>query len=882
MLRAELVKLNKQDHILAVTMHHIASDGWSKSILVREVAELYKGYAANKTANLPQLNIQYADYAIWQRSYMQGELLERKLNYWKTKLNGVATLQLPADYPRPQVQGSRGAAQSFSIAAATTVQLADLSRHHGATLYMTLLSAFKVLLYRYSGQEDICTGAPVAGRNQQELEGLIGFFVNTLALRDQVRGEMPFTELLQEVKATTLEAYAHQEVPFEKVVDAVIRERDRSRNPLFQVLFSLENTPEVPELKLGELHLQAEQQAHATAQFDISFLLSETAAGLQGTVEYNTDLYKGETVTRLTGHYMNLLEAIAATPEEQQDRQRLNMLNAPEEEQLLKTFNDTAADYPRDKTIIDLFEQQAAKTPEAIAVIFEGEELTYKELNARSNQLANYLQKQGIKQGTLVPVCLERSIEMITGILGTLKAGGAYVPIDPDYPAARISYMLEDTGAKLVLSSSACRAKLPTGIEVITIDGDREQIAKEKDSNLQTNISPEHLAYVIYTSGSTGKPKGVMNEHGGLVNRLSWAQGYFKLKSTDTVLQKTTFCFDVSVWELLWPLLAGSRLVFTKPGGQADSSYLKAIIAEKKITMLHFVPSMLGAFLTDLEAGECRGLKNVLCSGEALSAAQVQLFTEKLPGVKLHNLYGPTEAAIDVTCWTYENKGESIATVPIGKPVGNTQLYILNDDKKPSPIGVPGELYIGGVQVARGYLNLPELTGEKFIKDPFSKEKGARLYRTGDLGAWLPDGNIAYQGRKDDQVKIRGYRIELGEIESVLNQSELVQQGVVLAKADHSGNKRLIGYVVPKGEFDKQKIQNYLGTKLPEYMVPAIWVELESIPLMPNGKTDKKALPDPDMSEQVISSLRGAAQRNRTGTCADLAGAAGHSANRHP
>ena len=396
---------------------------------------------------------------------------------------------------------------------------------------------------------------------------------------------------------------------------------------------------------------------------------------------------------------------------------------------------------------------------------------------------------------------------------------------------------------------------------MITLDGDWKLISKEESSNVQTVIRPDQLAYVIYTSGSTGKPKGAMNEHSGVVNRLLWAQDYFKLSRQDTILQKTTFCFDVSVWELLWPLLAGARLVFAKPGGQADSAYLRSVIDRERITMLHFVPPMLSAFLSDLEEGNCKGLKNVLCSGEALSASQVQLFTEKLPAVKLHNLYGPTEAAIDVSYWSYLNKGEAVQVVPIGKPVSNTKLYILDNDKMLAPVGVPGELYIGGVQVGRGYLNRPELTKEKFIKDPFAKEADARLYRTGDLGRWLPDGNIEYLGRIDDQVKIRGYRIELGEIESVLNQSGLVNQAVVLAKADNSGNSRLVGYVVPQRTFDKRAIQNYLNTKLPEYMVPGLWVELDSIPLTPNGKTDKKALPDPELTDLTTEYV---APRNAT------------------
>ena len=580
MLRADLIKLDEQDYMLVVTVHHIASDGWSMSILVKEVVALYASYAEKCAADLPLLNIQYADYAIWQRKYMTGELLEAKLGYWKEKLEDVATLQLPTDYSRPVLQGSRGATHSFSIEEGLSNQLADLSRHHGVTLYMTLLAAFKVLLYRYSGQEDICVGTPIAGRNQQELEGLIGFFVNTLALRSRVKGDMTFTELLGEVKATTLEAYEHQEVPFEKVVDAMVKERDMSRNPLFQVLFVFQNTPEIPDLHLTNLRLSLEEAENTTTKFDVSLYIKETNAGIQGTVEYSTDLYKGETIDRLIEHYINLLGSVVSGTEEQVGS--LTMLGAPEEEQLLIAFNDTAADYPKDKNIVTLFEQQAAKSPEATAVVFEQEQLSYKELNERSNQLARYLQKQGVKAETLVPICLERSQEMIIGILGILKAGGAYVPIDPEYPQDRISYMLEDTGAALVLSSKSSREKLNETVKVIELDGDRDTIKNEKDSNLQTIINPAQLAYVIYTSGSTGKPKGAMNEHGGVVNRLSWAQDYFKLNSEDTVLQKTTFCFDVSVWELLWPLLAGARLVFARPGGQADSSYLKSVIAEKE------------------------------------------------------------------------------------------------------------------------------------------------------------------------------------------------------------------------------------------------------------------------------------------------------------
>ena len=861
MLRADLIKLGGEDHLLVVTMHHIASDGWSISILVKEVIALYEGCVNNLAVALPELRVQYADYSIWQQKYMQGVLLESKLGYWKEKLEDVAMLQLPADYSRPAIQSSRGAARSFKISPELTAGLQVLSHQEGATLYMTLLAAFKVLLFRYSGQEDICVGTPIAGRNHREMEGLIGFFVNTLALRSRVREDMSFIKLLEAVKETTLEAYGHQDVPFEKVVDAVVKERDMSRNPLFQVMLIFENTPDVPELKMGELSLTTESQEHATSKVDISLFIRETSTGIKGTVEYATDLYKEETIDRMIGHYTNLLRSIVASPQEQVGR--LGMLSVGEEKTLLVDFNATEADYPKDKSIVDLFEEQVIKTPAAVAIVFENEQLTYKELNEHSNQLARYIQKKGVKAETLVPICLERSLEMIIGILGVMKAGGAYVPVDPEYPQERISYMLEDTSAAIILSSKASREKLNGNktVKVIALDSDWELIEKEQSSNLKEVISPKQLAYVIYTSGSTGKPKGAMNEHMGVVNRLTWAQNYFKLSSRDTVLQKTTFCFDVSVWELLWPLLAGARLVFAKPGSQGDSAYLRELIDSQKITMLHFVPSMLSVFLSDLEPGNCKGLENVLCSGEALRASQVQTFGEKLPGVKLHNLYGPTEAAIDVTYWSYLNKGEAIQVVPIGKPVSNTRIYILSNEKELVPTGVAGEIYIGGVQVGRGYLNREELTKEKFLSDPFSNEAGARLYKTGDLGRWLADGNIEYLGRIDDQVKIRGYRIELGEIESILNQSELIQQAVVLAKEDKQGNKRLAGYVVPDGEFNKQAVQSYLNTKLPDYMVPALWVALESIPLTANGKIDRKALPDPEISDMTTVYV---APRNET------------------
>jgi amino acid adenylation domain-containing protein len=849
MLRADLIRLNQDDHILVVNMHHIASDGWSTSILVKEVIALYEGYA-NHT-ELPSLRIQYADYAIWQRNYLQGEVLENKLGYWKEKLTGVAPLQLPADFNRPAIQSSRGAIHNFKIEQRLSLQLVDLSHRHGTTLYMTLLSAFKVLLYRYSGQEDICVGTPIAGRNQQELESLIGFFINTLALRSQVSGDMSFTTLLADVKRMTLEAYGHQEVPFEKVVDVVMKERDMSRNPLFQVLFSLQNTPEVPELKLGELSLSAENQGHTTSKFDLAFMIVETNLGIQAMVEYCTDLYKEETIDRMVSHYLNLLESIAASPENPVSR--LGMLNDVEEHTLLMDFNDTAAVYPKDKTIVTLFEEQVAKNPEVIALVFGQDWLTYKELNERSNRLAHYLQKQGVKAETLVPVCMERSINMVVGILGIMKAGGAYIPVDPSYPEDRIRYMLEDTGASIVLSNTANGEKLgESSIPVIELDSDWELISGQSSADIDDKPSADQLAYVIYTSGSTGKPKGVMIEHHSLVNLVAWHNREYEVTETSKATSMAGVGFDAFGWEI-WPYLsAGASIHIIDNDTRLSAAALSALFIDEHITH-SFVSTALVPDFIESSRHKTVSLKYLLTGGDKLSAVNLDGITYTLV-----NNYGPTENTVVATnCIVSQND----KVLPIGKPISNTQIHILSSDGELSPIGVPGEIYIGGASLARGYLNRPDLTAEKFNADPFSKEPGARVYKTGDLGRWLPDGNIEYMGRIDDQVKIRGFRIELGEIESVLNQHSGIQQAVVLAKEDKQGTKRLAGYVVAEGEFDKQAIQAYLSTKLPDYMVPALWVELESIPLTPNGKIDRKALPDPDLQSIITEYV---APRNAT------------------
>ncbi|MBB6498037.1 non-ribosomal peptide synthase/polyketide synthase [Pedobacter cryoconitis] len=863
MLRAYLIVLGEEEYVLSVVMHHIASDGWSTGIIVKELIEFYNASIEQRPVELPPLEIQYADYAVWQREQFSVPVQQQHLDYWKGKLGGVSTLYLPADYQRPAIQSSRGALSQFTLNRSLSENLQVLARQYDATLFMTLLTAFKVLLYRYTGQDDICVGTPTAGRTQQEVEGLVGFFVNTLALRSDLANNPSFETLLEQVKDTTLSAYQHQDLPLEKIVDAVVKERDLSRNPLFQVSFALLNIPEAPDLKLQDVVLSAEPLEHTKIQFDFTLTLREGADGLSGAIEYSTDLYREETISRMIMHFEQLLFAIVADPTARISE--LQLLSAAEEEQLLVAFNTTEASHLHEKgtTILDLFATRVSQTPDAIAIVFEDQSLTYKALDEKANQLAHYLAIKGVTLETMVPICLNRSLEMMVGILGIMKAGGAYVPIDPEYPASRISYILSDTAARVIITDAYSKPKLPQladHIEVIVIDTDWDEIGAHAKGALSTMLTDENLAYVIYTSGSTGIPKGVMNQHNGIVNRLEWGQDYLRLDSSDVLLQKTTFCFDVSIWELFGPLIAGARLVFAKPEGQKDTGYLKNAIAQYGITTIHFVPLMLDAFLENATGWDGSTLRRVVCSGEALGPNQVIAFRKCFPDLQLYNFYGPTEAAIEVSYWQAPMDTTGLEIVPIGKPVTNARLYILDNHGNVVPLGVNGELHIGGIQVARGYLNRPDLTAEKFITDPFSHQPGDRLYKTGDLARWLPDGSIEYLGRMDDQVKIRGYRIELGEIENVLEQSELINQAVVLAKPDVSGNKRLVGYVVPAGDFDREGIILFLKNRLPEYMVPALWVALEEMPLTPNGKTDKKALPEP--GDAVISASAYVPPRN--------------------
>ncbi|MGA9379449.1 MAG: amino acid adenylation domain-containing protein, partial [Phormidium sp.] len=851
-----LIQQSATKHILLLKMHHIIYDGWSLNIFFRELSQLYEAFIQKMQDPLTELPIQYADFAVWQRQWLTGEVLERQLNYWQEQLAGVhTTLELPADRPRPPIQSSKGKVESIHLDRDLTQRLKQLSQESETTLFMTLLAAFLVLMSRYSGQLDLLVGTPIANRNIPAIEPLIGFFANTLPLRGDLSGDPTFRDFLAQVRQTTLSAYTHQDLPFEMLVEKLHPERDLSRNPLVQVMFSLQNAPQA-ESRLSGLKIQSITlpiDFHVKFDLDVNFW--ENSDSLEGALSYNVDLFDAATISRLGQHLQNLLKAIVTNP--QTKISQLPLLSQAERHQLLVEWNNTQTCDRQNKCIHQLFEEQVELVPDALAVIFEDQSLTYRELNNRANQLAHYLQQNyQIKPDSLIGICVKRSLEMVVGILAILKSGGAYLPIDPEYPAERLSFMLEDSQVPVLLTQQQLVESIPEHqANIICLDTDWSEISHWNQENPISEVQLENLAYVIYTSGSTGQPKGAMNTHKGICNRLIWMQEAYQLTTADVVLQKTPFSFDVSVWEFFWTLCNGSRLVIARPEGHRDREYLVNLIAQQQVTTLHFVPSMLQVFLESENLALCQSLRRVICSGEALSLDLQGKCFERL-GCELHNLYGPTEAAIDVTYWQCQ-KDSQLTTVPLGRPIANTQIYILDQNLQPVPIGVPGELHIGGVGLAKGYLNRPELTAEKFIPHPFSNQPNSRLYKTGDLARYLPDGNIEYLGRIDHQVKIRGFRIELGEIEAVLSQHPQVQTSIVIARVDNPGEKRLIAYLVSDSEVTPTipELRQYLKSKLPEYMVPSAFVFLETLPLTANGKVDRRALPKPESRSGIENSL---------------------------
>jgi amino acid adenylation domain-containing protein len=845
LVRAKLLRLAPEEHTLLLTMHHIVFDGWSRRVLVRELAALYEAFCSALPSPLPPVKLQYADYAVWQRNQLQGAKLEKQLAYWRRQLAGApATLDLPADRPRPAVQTFNGSKLPLALPKDLTDKLTAFSRQQGATLFMTLLAGFQLLLSRYSNQEDVVVGTPIASRNRAEIEEMIGFFANTLVLRTKFSEGSNFKDVLAQVKETALGAYAHQDVPFEKLVEDLRPDRDLSQNPLFQVMFSLQNAPR-QAFELKGLKLSLMDMGEASAKFDISVFLSESADGVGGRIEFNTDLFDAPTIQRMIGHYRILLQAAVADPELKISE--LPLLTNAEHHQIVVDWNTTAAEYPRDLCLHQLIEQQVDRTPDAIACVVPGEtakddeQLSYRELNAKANQLAHALRKRGLGPGQRVGIFVDRSLEMMIGLLGIQKSGAAYIPLDPGYPAERIRLTLEDADVAVLLTQQSLAASLPPNrAEIICIDSGWTEIAKESDTNPVSIATPEDLVYVIFTSGSTGRPKGVQVRHQGVVNLLTSMAKELNMGSGDVFPALASFAFDMCIPELYLALISGGRVVVGKRHLAADGEELAALLNRTRATVIHATPTTWSLLLQAGFTG--KGLKRVIGAEPLPNDLRRRLLAADN---SLYNFYGPTETTVWSAFHQFQSQNEPVV---VGRPLANTQIYILDKNLHPVPIGVSGEIHIGGDGVAAGYLGQPELSSTKFITDPFSTESGATFYKTGDMGRFLSDGRIEFQGRADHQVKIRGYRIELGDIEAVIGKHVSVRECVVIAREDVSGDKRLVGYVIPapNHSINSAELRSWAKERLPEYMVPTAVVEMDRFPLSPNGKVDRKALPAPE------------------------------------
>ena len=842
MLRPKLFRLEPRRHILLLTLHHIASDGWSTAVLFRELSELYAAELAGRPAMLPELPIQYTDFAVWQRDYLQGDVLDNHLAYWKRQLAGTEILAMPTDHPRPASQNYWGVILDDVIDERLSAALAELSRRERVTLFMTLLGAFAALLHRYTGQNDLAIGMPIANRTRVESEGLIGLFVNTLVLRVDLAGQMRFRDLLRRVRDLALEAYEHQDLPFEKLVEALQPERSLSYTPLFQVYFGMHNTPR-QELAFPGLELRRYEVETETSKFDFGMQVEEVDGTLNVRLHYATHLFERETMERFLGHYRRLLEGVVADSGERLSR--LPVLSLAGRREILSDWNVTRRDYPQ-LCAHQLFEEQAGRCPEAEAVVFAGRSLTYQELNIRANRLAHHLRALGVGPDVLVGLAVERSLEFAIGMLGILKAGGGWLSLDPSLPPERLAVLLDDARPPVVLTSSRSLAALPDYRgHMLVLDAGADQFPGESQANPPNLAGPENLAYAMYTSGSTGKPKGVLNVHRGLANWVLWLRETIPLSGGDRVLHKSPLSFDAAVLESFHAFVTGACLVIARPEGHRDPEYLAGLIASERVTTAQFVPSMLEMFLETGGAARCGCLQRILLGGEIMPRRLQDRFHNLLPA-ELHNLYGPTEVAVAVTHWKCV-KDDPHPVVPLGRPVANTAIYILDANMQPVPPLVRGEIFIGGASLARGYLNLPGLTAEKFIPDPFSDEPGARLYRTGDMARFLAGGIVEFLGRTDDQVKLRGIRIELGEIEAVLSEFPAVGRAVAMVREDQPGDKRLVAYLQPvKGaDLREPELRGFLAKRLPEYMVPSALVVVPALPLTSSGKVDRLELPAP-------------------------------------
>ncbi|MEG4281922.1 amino acid adenylation domain-containing protein [Microcoleus sp. A006_D1] len=871
LMRVTILRLTDSEHILLLNMHHIASDDWSIGVLIRELEAIYTAFINHQPSPLPELSLQYADFAEWQRAWLQGEVLETQLAYWRQQLRGISVLNLPIDRPAPAMQNYRGKTQYLELPKKLKDALVALSQREGATLFMTLLAAFQTLLYRYSQQADIVVGSPIANRNRSEIEALIGFFVNTLVLRTDCSGNPTFRDFLGRVREVTLGAYAHQDLPFEKLVEELHPERSLNRHPLFQVVFGLQNAPvdelELPELKLSSFHLETQ-----TTRFDLELHLWEAAdkfrsrygehwqdsQGLRGVAVYNPDLFDEVTIARMLKHFKTLLESIVANPE--QSIANLPLLSEDEVNHLLREWNDTRTDYPQNQCIHQLFEQQVEQHSEDVAVTCDSQHLTYTELNRKANQLARYLQKQGVGAEVLVGLCADRSIDLIVGMLAILKAGGAYLPLDPSYPRDRLNLMLEDAGVKVLLIQDKLSENFRDFSNLaINLNCDWEQIARESTENLPNTATADNLAYVIYTSGSTGKPKGVAVTHKA-VNRLVINTNYIKIAPTDKIAQASNASFDAATFEIWGALLNGAQLAIISTNITLSPHDLALELRQQKITIL-FLTTALFQQISRVLPQAFNSLRCLLFGGEVADIRCVKKVLKQVQTTKIIHVYGPTENTTFSAYYQVLDVPETATSLPIGRPIANTQIYLLDAELQPVAIGITGQLYLGGDGLARGYLNRPDLTAAAFIPNPFSNKPGSRVYKTGDLCSYLADGNIEFLGRVDDQVKIRGYRIELGEIEAALCQHLQVSEAVVIVREDIPGDKHLAAYVIPDGINKKSDIPNiesselrqFLKAKLPGYMIPATYAVLESMPLTPNGKVDRRALPNIDTNSEDLT-----------------------------
>ena len=875
LLRVALLRVTVDETVVLLSCHHIVSDRWSMSVLMRELTQAYGAQVTGQPSSLPDLPVQFGDFAAWQQESTSEQAWAADLAYWRRKLAGLpAEIGLPLDRPRPKEKSYRGASIPVELAPALVARLRTLAKAEGATLFMTLEAAFTVLLSRLSGSEDIVVGTPVANRPLLELEPLIGLFINTLALRTDLTGDPSFRELLRRVRDVCLQAYDHQSVPFERLVEEIQPERSLARTPVFGVLFGYGNVP-FPGWDHGAVRVEPIPLRSRKSGFDLSLDLFEDGETIWGRLEYSVDIIDEASARRMVSVFQRLLRGLAADPDQRIGA--LPVLGAEERQQVLATSRGPDRDWPGQGWVHQCVEDRVREAPDAAAVRFEGQRLSYRELNRRANQLAHRLRRLGVGPDVLVGISMERSVELVVSLLAVLKAGGAYVPLDPGYPPARLRYMLSDTQVPVLLTQRRLVPVLPEpAAEVLCVDELDAELAVEPAENLDLDLDGEDLAYVIYTSGSTGTPKGAMNVRAAIRNRMLWMQDHFGLETSDRVLQKAPFSFDVSVWEFCWPLMNGATLVLARPEGHKDSRYLVDLIRAEGITVTHFVPSMFQAFLREPDVAECSTLRLIICGGETLPHELHDRCLSLLPA-RLFNSYGPTEAAIGISTWPCRLDGAR-RPIPIGYPIPNTQLYVLDRNLRPVPTGVAGELFIGGRSLARGYLNQPELTAEKFIPNPLDPGSGSRLYRTGDLARYREDGAIEYLGRLDHQVKLRGFRVELGEIELVLAAHPWVREAIAVVREVGAGDVRLVAYLTggpaggpadnaAGGAADNAAdnaagdgvprpadLAAFVKERLPEYMVPSAFVILPAIPLMPNGKVDRAALPEPEFARPDLES----------------------------